>query len=100
MQELVKENVFILVFELVSCDEGIHRTKKQESVNLNMAETCDSVAETQRQTRVSISEYITLFHVSVFVPWSLVRKYMKPGHCKVIVSRFQAKTVTTVALTN
>ena len=65
-----------------------------------MAETCDSVAETQRQTRVSISEYITLFHVSVFVPWSLVRKYMKPGHCKVIVSRFQAKTVTTVALTN
>ena len=22
MQELVKENVFILVFELVSCDEG------------------------------------------------------------------------------
>ena len=45
-----------------------------------MAETCDSVAETQRQTRVSISEYITLFHVSVFDPWSLVRKYMKPGH--------------------
>ena len=65
-----------------------------------MAETYDSVAETQRQTFVSISGYNTLFHVSVFVPWSLVRKYIKPGNCKVIVSRFQAKTVTTVALTN
>ena len=78
----------------------IHRTKKQKSVNLNMAETCDSFAETARETFVSISGYNTLFHVSVFVPWSLVRKYIKPGHCKVIVSRFQAKTVTTVTLTN
>ena len=30
-----------------------------------MAETRDSVAETQRQTRVSVSGYITDFHVSV-----------------------------------
>ena len=30
-----------------------------------MAETRDSVAETQRQTRVSVSGYIKVFHVSV-----------------------------------
>jgi len=30
-----------------------------------MAETRDSVAETQRQTCVSVSGYITVFHVSV-----------------------------------
>ena len=41
----------------------IHRTKNQESVNLNLAETRDSVAETQRQTRVSVGGYITGFHV-------------------------------------
>ena len=34
----------------------------KQSVNLNMAETRDSVAETQRQTRVSVSVYITVFH--------------------------------------
>ena len=39
--------------------------KTQKSVNLNMAETRDSVAETKRQTRVSVSGYITDFHVSV-----------------------------------
>ena len=42
-----------------------HRTKNQVSVNLNMVETRDSVAETQRQTRVSVSGYITVCHVSV-----------------------------------
>ena len=31
-----------------------HRRKNQVSVNLNMAETRDSVAETQRQTRLSV----------------------------------------------
>ena len=41
----------------------IHRTKNQVSVNLNMVETRDSVAETQRQTRVSVSGYITVSHV-------------------------------------
>lgn len=30
-----------------------------------MAETCDSIVETQGQMRVSVSEYITVFHVSV-----------------------------------
>ena len=44
---------------------AIHRTKKQESVDLNMAETLDSPTETQRQTRVLVSGYITVFHVSV-----------------------------------
>ena len=42
-----------------------HRTKNQVSVNLNMVETHDSVAETQRQTGVSVSGYITVSHVSV-----------------------------------
>ena len=44
---------------------SLHRTKNQVSVNLNMVETRDSVAETQRQTRVSVSGYITVSHVSV-----------------------------------
>ena len=35
------------------------------SVNLNIVETRDSVAETQWQTRVSVSGYITVSHVSV-----------------------------------
>ena len=30
-----------------------------------MAETRDSIVETQGQMRVSVSEYITVFHVSV-----------------------------------
>ena len=44
---------------------NIHRTKNEVSVNLNVAQTRDSVAETQRQTRVSVSGYITVSHVSV-----------------------------------
>ena len=44
---------------------ALHRTKNQVSVKLNMVETRDSVAETQRQTRVSVSGYITVSHVSV-----------------------------------
>ena len=43
----------------------LSQDKKQESVNLNMVETRDSVAETQRQTCVSICGYITVFRVSV-----------------------------------
>ena len=42
-----------------------HRTKNQVSVNLNIGETRDAVAETQRQTSVSVSGYITVSHVSV-----------------------------------
>ena len=42
-----------------------HRTKYQESGNLNIAETQRTVAETQRLTRVSVSGYITVSHVSV-----------------------------------
>ena len=42
-----------------------HRTKNQVSGNLNMVETRDSVAETQRQTCVSVSGCITVSHVSV-----------------------------------
>ena len=41
-----------------------HRTKSQVSVNLNMVETRDSVAETQRQTRVSVSGYIRVSQVN------------------------------------
>ena len=43
----------------------MHRTKYQESGNLNIAETPGTVAETQRLTRVSVSGYITVSHVSV-----------------------------------
>ena len=74
MQELVKENVFIIVFELVSCDEGHTQDEKTRIRKFkhggNMWLRCGNTA----QTRVSISEYITLFHVSVLAPWSLVRK--------------------------
>ena len=41
-----------------------HRTKYQESF-INIAETRGTVAETQRLTRVSVSGYITVSHVSV-----------------------------------
>ena len=44
---------------------NLHRTKYQESGNLNIAETRGTVAETQRLTRVSVSGYITVSHVSV-----------------------------------
>ena len=37
-----------------------HRAKTQKSVNLNMAETRDSVAETRRLPFVSVSGYIYL----------------------------------------
>ena len=50
---------------MLDSGQQIHRTKNQVSVNLNMVETRDSVAETQRQTRVSVSGYITVSHVSV-----------------------------------
>ena len=40
----------------------IHRTKYQESVNGNVAEICETVAETRRLTRVSA---YTFLHVSV-----------------------------------
>ena len=43
----------------------VDRTKYQESGNLNIAETQRTVAETQRLTRVSVSGYITVSHVSV-----------------------------------
>ena len=42
-----------------------HRTKYEESGNLNIAETQGTVAETQRLTCVSVSGYITVSHVSV-----------------------------------
>ena len=42
-----------------------HRTKYEESGNLNIAETRGTVAETQRLTRVSVNGYITVSVVSV-----------------------------------
>ena len=42
---------------------SLHRTKFQESVNV--AETCETVPETQRITRVSVSSFVTFTHVSV-----------------------------------
>ena len=46
-------------------DSNHHRTKYQESGNLNIAETRGTVAETQRLTRVSVSGYVAVSHVSV-----------------------------------
>ena len=42
-----------------------HRTKYQESVNGNVVELCEIVAETRRLTRVSASSLMTFTHVSV-----------------------------------
>ena len=41
--------------------------KYQESGNLNIAETRRTIAETQRLTRVSVSRYVMVSHVSVAV---------------------------------
>ena len=41
-------------------DSNHHRTKYQESGNLNIAETRGTVAETQRLTRVSVSGYVAV----------------------------------------
>ena len=43
----------------------IHRTKYQESVNGNVVEICETVAETRRSTRVSASGLVTFTRVSV-----------------------------------
>ena len=44
MQELVKENVFILVFELVSCDEGYTQDENTRIRKLTHGgDWCDSV---------------------------------------------------------
>ena len=42
-----------------------HRTKYQESVNGNVVEICETVAETRRSTRVSASGLVTFTRVSV-----------------------------------
>ena len=62
-----------------------HRTKYQESGNLNIAETRGTIAETQRLTRVSVSGYITVSHVSV------AAFSMEPEH---FLSRFRQISVS------
>ena len=42
-----------------------HRTKLQESVNGNVAETCSTVQETRRITCVSVTGFVTFSRVSV-----------------------------------
>ena len=42
-----------------------HRTKFQESVNGNVAETCETVPETRRIICVSVSGFVTFTRVSV-----------------------------------
>ena len=42
-----------------------HRTKYQESVNGNVEEICETVAETRRLTRVSAVGLVTFTRVSV-----------------------------------
>ena len=63
---LVQLNALISTNDLLANHNGIvHRTKYQESGNLNIAETRGTVAETQRLTRVSVSGYVAVSHVSV-----------------------------------
>ena len=57
---LVQENHATV--KLVS---SVHRTKYQESVNGNVVEICETVAETRRLTRVSASGLVTFTRVSV-----------------------------------
>ena len=45
--------------------EMVHRTKYQESVNGNVVEICETVAETQRLTDVSASALVTFTRASV-----------------------------------
>jgi len=54
-----------ITIEATEPGSQLHRTKYQESGNLNIAETRGTVAETQRLTSVSVSGYITISHVSV-----------------------------------
>jgi len=44
---------------------SVHRTKYQESVNGNVAEICETVAETRHLTRVSAVALLTFTRVSV-----------------------------------
>ena len=62
-----------------------HRTKYQGSGDLNIAETRGTVAETQRLTRVSVSGYITIFHVSV-AAFSTELEYFFPRFRQISVS--------------
>ena len=56
---------FINFSPLIKLDEYHHRTKYQESVNGNVAEICEPVAETRRLTRVSAVGLVTFTRVSV-----------------------------------
>ena len=55
---MVKLKMTKLYHELIFL--STHRTKYEESGNLNIAETRGTITETRRLTRVSVSGYITL----------------------------------------
>ena len=62
----------LLVDEVQQCDCWhhnfswlMHRTKFQDSVNGNVAETCETGPETRRTTCVSVSGFVTFTRVSV-----------------------------------
>ena len=57
LRAVVGEVAFLLTYT--------HRTKYQESVNGNVVEICETVAETQRSTRVSARGLVTFTRVSV-----------------------------------
>ena len=50
---------------IVTGKYSLHRTKLQESVNGNVAETCQTVPETRRITCVSVTGFVTFSRVSV-----------------------------------
>ena len=60
-----KQNLFLERKEGVTVrPRWLHRTKYQESVNGNVAEICETVAETRRLTRVSAVGLVTFTRVS------------------------------------
>ena len=62
-------------FRLRTKDSKNHRTKYQESVNGNVAEICETVAETRRLTRVSAVGLVTFTRVSAAAVTT------EPDHC-------------------
>ena len=69
----------------------MHSTKYQESVNGNVAEICETVAETRRLTRVSAVGLVTFTRVSVAAVTT------EPDHFLHVSVRFQLKETSVSA---
>jgi len=54
-----------LKFNLNNTSYNTHRTKYQESINRNVVEICETIAETRWLTHVSAGDLVTFTHVSI-----------------------------------